>query len=326
MNYTQPVRKTVVTKVHINHVKADDQFFPSWAFPEGEKPEEIWWVWLTTRSGLLPERISHRLCHSEVEAQSCVSRHPVGSELSHDVGWPGFEDKRHQYIRDMVDSGEALGVGNAGDRESPLAFDVLDKAGVTEFYSGLSPAARNYLGKRRIGELKARFGENWTSAAAFEYCSLTLSPSSPAYVAAAYQFHYYITHDDFTAGYLWRDLECLVHGVESAAIKSLEMRRKAGAKGSAKSAASRAARRNALIAAMESTAKRNPDIAKLGPKAMAELALPVCIENNPSIWSQGRGQVEEYLGEIRRGEAGDELQARYLVIFPPKLTLHRGTA
>jgi len=245
-----------------------------------------------------------------------VDKYSVGTEIP-DNAWVGHEAARHKAFREMIDRGKAPGAGHAGDADSPLAFDVLDDAGITKG-AGVSQKVRDFLGRQRLGYLKNRFGENWRTAAAYEYCWLNLDSSSPAYVAAAYQFHWYITGDDFAAGYLWRDLECLVHGVESAAVKSFEMRKKAGASGSKKSAKAREARRCSLMRSMEQVAERNPDVVKLGAKIVADLALTSCINDEPVLWAQGQGQVDEYLGEMRRGEAGEDLQSRFFAMFPPK--------
>ena len=57
----------------------------------------------------------------------------------------------------------------------------------------------------------------------------------------------------------------------------------------------------------------------MDPKAVANLAAEDAAKDAPSVWAQGRGQVDEYLGEVRRGEAGEELQARYQRIFAKPL-------
>lgn len=80
-------------------------------------------------------------------------------------------------------------------------------------------------------------------------------------------------------------------------------------------------RRAALFEKMELIAARSPDVVKFGADAVAKLALDECIQDNAAIWSQGRGQVSEYLGEIRRCEAGQDIQKRYQPLFgskPPK--------
>ncbi|WP_155326532.1 hypothetical protein [Alkalilacustris brevis] len=86
-----------------------------------------------------------------------------------------------------------------------------------------------------------------------------------------------------------------------------------------KSRKAREARREALLGAMEDVVRRMPEIAALGPDQIAKVALKKCIEQNASLWSVGRGQISEYLGEIRRGDKGLEaLKVRYDALFPPK--------
>ena len=58
-----------------------------------------------------------------------------------------------------------------------------------------------------------------------------------------------------------------------------------------------------------------------GKLPIPEIALREAIKKDASLWSQGKGQVQEYLGEIRRGEAGQDLQVRYVALLgrkPPK--------
>jgi hypothetical protein len=87
-------------------------------------------------------------------------------------------------------------------------------------------------------------------------------------------------------------------------------------KGGKASALARAARRAALLDGMEALVRANPVLARLDPKVAASEALRECIASRPALWSQGRRQIDEYLGEIRRGEAGADLQARFLALFP----------
>jgi hypothetical protein len=316
MDHTKAVRKTVVTGINVAHSKSDHPMH--FLIASEDKSKEAWAVFLRTRSGLLPETTSLYHFYSQADVDAFLSKNPVGSEIDNNAGWLDLEQKRLDFVRGTIDRRSAPGAGNAGDEESPLAFDVLDDAGLTSFVDGVSDIVLDSLGRQRIQQVKGLFGENWKVAAVFEYCWLHLPQSSPAYIAALYQFHYYITGDDFAAGYLWRDLETLVHGVEAAAINSLEMRKKAGLAGSEKSAQAREARRSALMDEMECLTQRNPDFAKLRPEQVAELALDSCVEKAPALWRQGRGQVAEYLGELRRGEAGPELKARFEQVFGAK--------
>lgn len=224
-----------------------------------------------------------------------------------------------ELVRNIMRPGFPLGIA-AGDRESPLAFHVLGDAGIySERFGPLSGEVIDFIGPQRLGEIKELFGGNWQVAAAFEYCWLNLPHSSPAFVAASYQYHHYITEDDFAAGYHWRDLEIMVHGVEAAALKAIETRKRAGESGSAKSAEARKNRRANLMEQIETLAARNPDLTTLlGPEGVAKLALKECIKEDAVMWKQGRGQVAEYLGEIRRGDAGQDMQQRYKALFGDK--------
>lgn len=310
---TDGVRRTQVISAEVHHVKAGDMLFPT--FAAGKDCKEIWQVLWTTKTGMLPERHSLMIFHSEEAAASFVRKHQPGTYLEDQ--WPGGDEARRKAIRTMIDERLPIdGAGNAGDEESPLAFDVLREAGVlTADGYQISPDVLSYLGKRRVSSLKRRFGENWSAAAEYEYCFAHFDRSSPAYVAALFRYHYYITDDDFAAGYHWRDLECLVHGVESAALATVTSRKAAGEKGGVRSSSDRSARRKDLVGKMEEIAARSPDLIKLGADALAEVAGDACVEKNPRLWSQGRRQVKEYLGEISRGEAGQDLKARYAALF-----------
>lgn len=92
--------------------------------------------------------------------------------------------------------------------------------------------------------------------------------------------------------------------------------RKRAKRGGARSSEARSERRAALLQAIEEIATRNPDIVKLGHRAVLPLALDASTNSRPDLWAQGRGQAEEYLGEIRRGEAGADMQRRYKALFP----------
>jgi len=89
-------------------------------------------------------------------------------------------------------------------------------------------------------------------------------------------------------------------------------------KGGLRSALARESRRAALLDAMEVLGRRNPDLVKLGQASVAAMALAESMESSPDLWSQGQGQIEHYLGEIRRGEAGADMQARFRTLFPNK--------
>lgn len=309
-------RTTVIENVDVQYIKQGEPFFPPAHLLHGhEDAPEVWKVFLSTRTGLQPPSVSILFFIDQAELDTFLQNNKIGQELAGNIGMERFNQ---EFVQKFVSPDTEFGI-SAGDQENPLAFEVLGDAGIyTHRYGTLSEEVEESLGNDRLNELKASFGDNWTVAAVFEYCFTHLPHSSPAFVAASYQFHHYITEDDFSAGYHWRDLEVLVYGVEQTAQKSIDRSKKAGLSGSKKSADARNLRRASIIDAMEKVCHRNPDIANLGEAPLTELALREAIHTNASLWSQGKGQVQEYLGEIRRGEAGTDLQVRYVALFGSK--------
>lgn len=320
MSHEAATRKTIVESVRLDHMKPGDPLFPYKMFEDtGHEVTEIWWLWVTVRTGLMPSSPMSFIYLSEKDALKAKDRYAEGTEIDEDPHYWGSREKRQSLIRSMID-GEVPKLGiSAGDEDLYLPWKVLSESRTSARNGlGLSQQVLDYLGKQRIGELKNRFGENWEAAAEFEYCWLELPHSSPAYIAAACRYHYFVSQYDFSAGYLLRDLECLVHGVEAEAIKAVEMRRKAGQRGREASEKARRRRIESLLTGMEEIAGRNPDIAALGPTSLAALGLGQAIDADPNLWRQGRGQVEEYLGEMRRGEAGEAVKARYSALLTTK--------
>jgi len=89
-------------------------------------------------------------------------------------------------------------------------------------------------------------------------------------------------------------------------------------RGGERSSEARGGRVKSLLLQIEKLAESNPAFSRLDPETRAMLAVEDAAKDNPAIWAQGRKQAQEYLGEIRRGEAGADLRARYEILFPPK--------
>lgn len=308
-------RKTIVNGITRSVVKRGCLGFPpEEAFEGKEQPEQVWIVLLDVQEGMLPKTRVWKYFYSAKEAEEYVSKHPVGSEYFDRSSW------EHISFDDWAKFG--FFPVKRGDEDLYLPWQVLQDSGLSD-ESGQLPSRKvlDFLGQERIRALQSQYGENWTGAAEFEYAFKQLPHSSPAFLAAACRFFYFVLEDDFGAGYLLRDLEVLFYGVEAQAVKALETRKRAGEAGSKKSSLARVKRRASLFEKMEALANRSPDIIKFGADAVAKIALQDCIAENGAMWRQGAGQVSEYLGEIRRGEAGAEMQKRYQGLFgnkPPK--------
>lgn len=277
MDFRKKLRKTVVESVHVVQLNPNDPFFPNEMFSEmGEEPQEIWKVTLTLRCGLLPPHVHTRLYRSKLSADEMIKRYAVGSEYdAEEEELPQFRDR--DFVAAIIDAGWMPGGCNAGDEESPLAFDVLDAAGL----KGMPAEVKEFIGQDRLEVLEDKYGDNSGVAAIYEYCWHNLPHSSPAFVAAAYQYHWYISNNDFAAGYLWRDLECLVYGVETAAIKNESLLAAAKRGGEARAQSARRQRSEVLqemqrmVAAGKKPAQAADFAAKrgLGTSAVANRAL-----------------------------------------------------
>lgn len=314
--HTDATRQTVITNVEVMPAQMGDPAHLS-PPPSSEKTGIQWLVFITYREGFFPERTYIIFLDDEAEVQNLKKELVVGIPLEGVTSILGEPVPTNRRSLDLL---KGLGVAFrscfAGDDESPLAFDTLREAGLSD--RGPTQLVRDFLGPQRIQELRNEHEENWGSAAVFEYCWLNLPHSSPAYLASAYQYNWYIAQDDFAAGYLWRDLESAVSGVEKEAANAIAMRQKAGKGGRKASARARKERIISLLEGMEQSASRNPDVVSLGPSSLAALGLGQAIAAKPALWRQGRGQIQEYIGELRRGEAGEALRERYLALTSEK--------
>ena len=316
MSLNDGFRKIAIKSLQIRSAKRGERGFPHEDSFEGRQvPAEAWTVTLTLQEGLLPERNSR--CHfdSEEVAEAFMAEHPIGSE---------YQDNLHDLIFSSIKNlDQFIELGyfpiKAGSSPSNLPSDILLTAGILDENSKF-PARKvlDHLGRDRVEQLRRTYDETWDIVACFEYCWIHLPHSSPAFIAAASKFCHWVLRDGFREGYLLRDLEIITGGVEAQAVRAIETRKKAGDSGSRKSTEARDSRIAAFWQALEDVADRNPDIVSLGEKAIAKLALENAAKKNPKLWRQGRGQVHEYLGEIRRGEAGAEMQERYRALFGSK--------
>ncbi|MGA0617395.1 hypothetical protein [Paracoccus sp. KR1-242] len=212
--------------------------FPNSSYPSNEP---TWLVMITTKAGTLPSKTSFFPFDSEDSARDFVDQFPPGADITDKLDMRRHSAYMRTRIENLMDTDAAGDWLNIGDSDGALPWQVLKDAGIN---NGLvtSPHVLEFLGPKRVSRIKKKFGENWATAAEFEYCYLELPHSSPAYLAALYDFHYYITGNDFSAGYILRDLECLVYGVESGAVKADAIMAAAKAGGEARAMAAVASR------------------------------------------------------------------------------------
>lgn len=305
-NPTQATRKTTIEAIQLYCSRGGKLWLPKCIEDRYPELDEAWVIVHRKRHGSMPTDMNIYIFSAEQAARDYAEFLTGGGNDGDQSSYSA------SYIVDNLMSLEQV---------SPLSFMAmhqLNEAGVTSNNGGLTEDVMRHIGAERISELKWKFDEWWQVAAEFEFCISKYPKSSPVYLAAAQRYNFFIVKDDVTAGYLLRDLEIAIAGAELVAQKAADAKVKAGEKGKAASKRGRNDRRMALLEAMETFAKRNPDMIAFGDKEIAKLSLPKCVAADPTLWAQGRKQVGAYLDEIRRGEAGPDAKARYHALFPPK--------
>ena len=118
----------------------------------------------------------------------------------------------------------------------------------------------------------------------------------------------------FLIGILYGQV-CTFSQDKLGAMALMPLNNEARKKGYKTNTENRKKRRQSLMEAIEAVAKENQAFDQFIETDILKFALPKAKEKQPEIWAVGEGQADEYLGEIRRGEAGDELQKRYQALF-----------
>ncbi len=321
MDMTKPARKEVIEKTKVVEIKKGSSVFDEYVSAECN---ELWAVFIWVRSGTILQTPHVLFFDTKEEASEFAGKIQIGIPVSDqlDIGRVANEECDFEGIRESIDLNKIRTEADAeADEKDSLevTYRILSDAGVINFESReLCGCVIDFIGADRITFLKSDFLDKWKFVAAYEYCSMKYSSTAPATISSFCLYSYFVLNDKFYAGYMLRDLEFIIHGVEAEAQKAADKKKMAGEKGKAASKRGRNDRRMALLEAMETFAKRNPDMIAFGDKEIARLSLPKCVDTDPTLWAQGRKQVGEYLDEIRRGEAGPDAKARYHALFPAK--------
>lgn len=223
MDHTAQNRMEKVTAASTRRLRRGDRLSDRYFERFGPECVELWMTTLTTKSGSLPERTSMFVHESKEASEAILAAHPVGSFFDPE---PNENDPFQNGSRiwgEKIFNDPQIGAVflSAADDDNYLAWRTLKEAGLNDGYR-IAPKVVSFLGEDRIEKLKALYDDNWQAVAEMEYCWYNLDCSSSAYVAAQKQYHYFVSQDDFAAGYLQRDLEILVEGVEEAVARANE--------------------------------------------------------------------------------------------------------
>ena len=196
--YTRSMRGAVVESMHLYSTKPSDVWHPREHLaltPELSLEDlkgEVWHVVLTIKTDFDQSNTSIIYFGKQKEAIKCAEKYAVGTIIRQDnVAFP-------IPFKTLFSDGanNPLGLFGAGDTDFFLCYDVLEGAGL------MGPDPRE------------TFGENWGLVADLEYCLNHFPLASMATVACKVLYNYFVQNDDFSAGYLYRELE-MMHGCPS---------------------------------------------------------------------------------------------------------------
>lgn len=308
--FTRASRETQVTAIRIEKTLPGSMDHPkvesikAYGLTERDLDGPIWWVWMSTKTGLDQSSLALFMCTSEAEAEKCSKEFPVGSVLPQGKGeYPS--DLRELYKK----TGSLRGLLAAGDCDFLKCYDCLSGAGVIGPDALPTKEVLEWCGPDLVAWSKSEFSENWTAFVEIAYCMNHFPRTSLATMASQIFYNYFIEQDDFSAGYLLRELEFLMGGAEEIATGVLGMRSKAGEAGSR---ASRNARMKRLELFMEEIERLGDLFPRIEESAILNQAFTNAVERDAVLWKQGKGQQADY--EIAlRSESG--FKQRYFAIF-----------
>ncbi len=190
-------------------------------------------------------------------------------------------------------------------------YEALFGAGVIDESYKFKKEHLDRIPKQKIKWAKKQFNDNWLTVLMTDFTLSNFPYTSLVSYAARIFFNHYVTEDDFLVGYLWREMTMLIEQ-EPLAIKYSETRKSAGQGGGEASSTKKQMRLESLLSNLEELIAENPALNEISDIAVAELAVKRAKALSPDLWSQGQGQLENYLTEIASKQP---YKKRYDAIF-----------
>lgn len=269
-----------------------------------------WIVQYETKTGLNEIGSEWRPFRDKLSAVNFVAEFPVGSgidnkpyeldlkELDSPNWWPEHSVNSIFKLR-----------GEVSDYLEPC-YEILVGAGVrSRLLYVPTKELWDAFSKTELDWYKDRFGANWWYALTAEYVANHFPNNSPAGYAARILYAYKIDGDNFTAGYLTRELKMVLSQTEMIAMKSERTKSKAGKGGGKSSAFKKESRLEAFLLEIEKLGTHFPD---LNEQAIVNQAFDDAVAITPVLWNVGKGQKDEYLSTLRSKEP---YKSRYWAIF-----------
>lgn len=310
--FTWSNTKTKITKHETRPLDEGTMHYPSKSLLEqsGIGSEyvghTIWRNQINLEVGLDRTTVSFEFFRNQQDAEEYIARFPVGTVLAKESDFVPFD------MWGEDGSGAAscnLFFSAGGDGPEIGILDSLVGAGVLDESYRIAALVMEWAGPQKVDWSKQYFGDNWSVAIEMDYCTNHFPMSSLAHLAARIRFATYISGDDFTAGYLSRELEQLLGGVQELAESALSTRNKAGEAGSKASQFKRMQRLEAFFGEVTRLADL---VGRMSEQVILDQAFMNAIELEPDLWKQGKGQQAEYETVLR---SDDHFKSRYFAIM-----------
>ncbi|MDJ0825301.1 MAG: hypothetical protein QNJ16_07350 [Rhodobacter sp.] len=308
--FTKPTRKTTVCSIRIEKTQPGDSFHPSemardlYGLSGNDIDGPVWHVWISTKTGLDQNNLGVFRFTNEEEAQEVAKEFQVGSEV------PDHAENDPLLFREIYQkAGNLKFFSTAGDNDFFECYDCLQGAGVIDSDAQPTRAVLDWCGEETVERAKSEWGENWSAYCEFAYCLNHFPRSSLAHISSQIMYAYFIEYDDFSAGYLLRELQFLMGGAEEIASQTIETRSKAGKAGSHASRKARGRRIEAFMQAIEALSDLSP---RMNERAILDQAFKNAVASDPALWRQGKGRKEEYETELRLNH---DYRTRYFSVF-----------
>lgn len=215
----------------------------------------------------------------------------------------------YSVVRHSIDEGGAS--FRRGDHTLGLAHKLLAGMGI---YPGCKSVV-DFIGEYRMSEIKSRFKESWPFVAQMEYCAAHYDRNSAPFIAASCVYSFAM-NDVFSSGYLLRDLEDLVSGVEVLALKGAENRRKSGKAGAVVASDGKRQRLEQVLTEMERLRKM-PRYARVKPDTLARSAIDICRNSGQlELWKDVSNPSRYAAQCVEDLRASFEYRGRFLAMFP----------
>lgn len=303
------VRREAVGKGLCPSVEVLQKYYPG-EFSEIRVGDPVWTVHLEMRTGLDKLATSFRTFASEDAAKDAVKSRPVGRKYGDGIGYPvRFQEfaqnaptNPNRILSDLFTVFEGHSIDG-------ICYDALSGAGVkTEAGYSTSDAVKEWVGSDTIAWMKEAFGENWSVVAEFEYSINHFPRLSLACLASQLFLAQYVTEDDFSVGYLTKEIQVIAGGTEQAASHSTEIRKKAGQGGAR---ASRDRRQANLETLMQEIEKLADVVGLIGEDLIVAQAFENARTSQPKMPGTKR-TLDDY-GTTLRSE--EPFKSRYEAVF-----------